>query len=168
MAFSPRHVALPRILASSSRLHMKKTTEIVFSPGNKIFHANVGDSFEDVALAAGVELNYNCRKGECGTCEAKVNGKWVKTCQMTVPAVPTGENMRVTVRPLTEAAKDKKKPAKFFSPASFMEGVVNNGLGVVGFVTKALDADDEFDARMERERQQQERLAARKAANRAT
>ena len=32
-----------------------------------------------------------------------------------------------------------------------MEGVVNNGLGVIGFVQTASKADDAFNARMERE-----------------
>ena len=106
-------------------------TEIVFSPGNKIISANVGDKFENVAKNAGVDIKYKCKKGECGTCEIKIDGKWTKSCQFTVPAVPKGENLRVTIPPAKNGGKDeKKKPAAFFSPASFLEGVVNNGLGV--------------------------------------
>lgn len=102
-------------------------TEIEFQPSNKKITADVGDRFEDVAKRAGVEIQFKCKKGECGTCEIKVDGKWTRTCQLTVPALSKGETLRVLVPPAKAGAK---KPSTFFSPASFLEGVVNNGLGV--------------------------------------
>lgn len=44
-----------------------------------------------------------------------------------------------------------KKSAEFFSPKSFVDGFVNNALGVAGFVQTAAKADDAFEARMARE-----------------
>jgi hypothetical protein len=58
---------------------------------------------------------------------------------------------------------EKKKPSKFFSPASFVEGIVNNGVGVFGFVSEALKADDEFQKRMEKEKALAAKVAAEKA-----
>jgi hypothetical protein len=77
-----------------------------------------------------------------------IGGKWVKTCQTTLSAAPDDGALKITVRDILVA---KKGAAEFFSPKSFVEGIVNNGLGVVGFVQVALKADDEFDARMKRE-----------------
>ena len=133
--------------------------EIEFLPSKVKVSAHVGDSLEEVAKNAGVEINYKCKKGECGTCEVKVDGKWIRACQGTVPAPSFGYQLRVSMRPAKVG-----KPSEFFSPKSFAEGVVNNGLGVVGFVRQAMKADDAFEARMERERLLQEKLAARKAA----
>lgn len=56
-----------------------------------------------------------------------------------------------------------KKSATFFSPQSFADGIVNNALGVVGFVSTAAKADDAFDERMKRETA----LAAKVEANKA-
>jgi len=126
--------------------------------------AKVGDTFESVAKAAGMPgPAYDCRKGECGTCEAKVDGKWVKTCQMTIPSIPRGEIMRVTVRPAGAVEEVEEKKVEFFSPKSFLDGVWNNGLGVIGFVMQGLAADEEFDERMAREAEQEKRLKQRKA-----
>ena len=33
-----------------------------------------------VAAQAGQYIKYKCRKGECGTCEVRVDGKWIRTC----------------------------------------------------------------------------------------
>ncbi len=43
--------------------------------------------------------------------------------------------------------KPKKKKARFFSPRSFLDGVINNALGMVGFVIEARKARKEFKAR---------------------
>lgn len=45
-----------------------------------------------------------------------------------------------------------------------MEGVINNGIGVVGFVLTASKVDDEFNKRMEKEAEIAARVAAAKAA----
>jgi ferredoxin len=104
-------------------------TEIDFQPANKRVSADVGSRFQDIAKAEGIDVQYKCKKGECGTCEIKVDGKWMKACQLTVPALAKGDILRVSIPPAKEKAPSKT-PAKFFSPASFVEGVVNNGLGV--------------------------------------
>lgn len=44
-----------------------------------------GRSLLDMALIAGLQPPYSCMEGHCGTCEALVNGKRVRTCQ-TVPS----------------------------------------------------------------------------------
>eukprot|EP01036_Dinobryon_divergens_P026727 gene26727-35407_t len=130
-------------------------------PADKVISAKIGEPILDVAKKAGVEIPTKCMKGECGTCEVNINGKWVKSCQETVSAIGNaGEIVRISVKPKPET---KKKPSQFFSPASFVEGVVNNGLGVIGFVQTASKADDAFNARMEREAA----LAAKVAANKA-
>jgi len=68
----------------------------------------------------------------------------------------------VTIRPVPVAPA--KKPAKFFSPQSFVDGVVNNAAGVVGFVTVAAKVDDEFEIRMKKEKELEAKVAAAKAA----
>lgn len=90
-----------------------------------------------------------------------IDGKWVKACQTTLSTPKDGSTLKVTLREIMVA---KEKSAEFFSPKSFLDGVVNNGLGVVGFVQVALKADDEFDARMKREAELAAKVeAARKA-----
>ncbi len=133
---------------------------VEFQPSNKIIQAREGEQLSAVAVKAGVEINYKCRKGECGTCQVKIDNKWVKACQTTVTPPSTGDVLFVNVKPATEEAK--KKPSKFFTPASFIEGVINNGAGVIGFVTEALKVDDEFQARMEREKRLKEKIAEKK------
>ena len=129
--------------------------QVEFQPANLIVSAQVGDKLSDVAANAKIPINYKCKKGECGTCQVFVDGKWIKTCQTTIPPVSAGSNYVVTVKPF-------KEKAKFFSPQSFLDGVVNNGLGVVGFVLEASKADNEFNARMEKEKALLEKLEAKK------
>lgn len=150
-----------KLRTSTRLLALPRKVSIEFRPANIVFEADIGSKLSEVAEQAGVEINYKCRKGECGTCEVKVNGKWVKACQSTIDPLSSGERYDVFVKPASEAAK--KKPSKFFSPASFVEGVINNGLGVVGFVTTALSVDDEFEERMKREQLLIEKLEAKKA-----
>ncbi|RYY70019.1 hypothetical protein EON63_23025 [archaeon] len=57
----------------------------------------------------------------------------------------------------------RKKPSTFFTPASFMEGVVNNGIGVIGFIAEAVGGvDAEFSRRMEREKALAEKVKREK------
>lgn len=123
-----------------------------------MFEAGIGEELSTVAEKANVPIAYQCRKGECGTCEVNMNGKWVRTCQTQVPAMPAGQDLLVVVK------KVKKKPAKFFSPKSFAEGIFNNGLGVVGFVARGATSGKEFSERMDREKSVEELVAERKAA----
>ena len=59
------------------------TVDIQFMPADKVVSAKIGDPLLDVAKKAGVEIPTKCMKGECGTCEVNINGKWVKSCQET-------------------------------------------------------------------------------------
>ncbi|GAB5032498.1 (2fe-2s)-binding protein [Nannochloropsis oceanica] len=58
---------------------------ITFLPANKKVQAVAGQNLKDVALAAKIPIKYNCKKGECGTCEIDLNGKKVRTCVGIVP-----------------------------------------------------------------------------------
>lgn len=140
-SFALHHLLSPRpvtTIQANTGVHfvraskvMAATTQIVFTPGNKEVTARVGDRMEDVAKAAGMDVQYKCKKGECGTCEVRVNGKWTKACQLTIPTIPKGEVMRVSVTPATARENAQlKTAAKFFSPQSFVEGFINNALGV--------------------------------------
>jgi ferredoxin len=140
--------------------------EVEFLPADVRVNAIVGQPLSEVAEAAGVEILYKCLKGECGTCQVNVNGKWIKACQTVVPSVSRGENFKVTLRPVKKAAvvEEKKKPA-FFSPKSLADGFANNVMGMVGFVQVGAKVDDEFQLRMEREKALADKVAAKKAAN---
>lgn len=71
--FSPSHTQGPPIVT------------ITFLPANKKVQAVAGQNLKDVALAAKIPIKYNCKKGECGTCEVDLNGKKVRTCVGIVP-----------------------------------------------------------------------------------
>lgn len=137
---------------------------VEFQPTNKLIQAFEGESIREVAEKAGVKINYKCRKGECGTCQVKIDGKWVKACQSVVSAPSSSSVLQISVSPKTaEDSASSKKPSKFFSPASFVEGVINNGLGVVGFVMEAKKVDNSFEQRMAKEKALLEKVAAEKA-----
>ena len=58
-----------------------------------------------------------------GTCEVRVDGKWIKTCQTVIPDLK-GEVYNVQTQEI-EAAK-----AAFFSPKSLADGFFNNVAGM--------------------------------------
>lgn len=58
---------------------------VTFQPGGKVVQAVAGQPLKDVAAAAKIPIKYNCRKGECGTCEVRVNGSKARTCVAIVP-----------------------------------------------------------------------------------
>jgi len=151
-------VEMPKIPAGHELLG---DIPVVFNPEGKATMARAGQPLSEIATQADAFINYKCRKGECGTCEVQINGKWVRACQHKIPPLPKGEVLAVSVRPVA-AGVEKKKPSTFFSPASFMEGVVNNGLGMVGFVKECAGADPEFEERMERERRIAEEVEKRR------
>jgi len=141
--------------SSSSLITVYNIVNVEFLPTKDEFlptkvQANPLDKLSDVAENAKVTIPYKCRKGECGTCEVRVGGKWIRTCTSSVADVlaisPDTSNISITVRPSTI-----KKPSKFFSPRSFIEGVYNNGLGVIGFVWKGIRENKKFDERMSKE-----------------
>lgn len=134
------------------------TATIEFLPSKIIANAVIGEKLSDVAKNAKVEIQYKCKKGECGTCEVNIGGKWVKACQTTITS---NDPLQITIRePI------KKKPA-FFSPQSLADGFNNNVLGMVGLVTEGIKVDDEYQARMIREKKLADLVAAKKAAREA-
>ncbi|CAJ1335235.1 unnamed protein product [Effrenium voratum] len=141
-------------------------TQVVFQPQNVMTMARAGQPLSEVATQADVFIPYRCKKGECKTCAVNIGGKWVCACQTKIQAQKPGESFEIKVRPRDESYKQQEKAA-FFSPKSFLDGVVNNGLGVFGFVKEGLAADPDFQVRMEREKAVQELLAQRKAGSHA-
>mmetsp|Transcript_10091 Transcript_10091/g.15116 ORF Transcript_10091/g.15116 Transcript_10091/m.15116 type:complete len:141 (+) Transcript_10091:82-504(+) len=53
--------------------------------GKKV-KAIVGQKVSVVAAQARVKISYNCKAGDCGTCNVKMNGRTVKACQMIIPS----------------------------------------------------------------------------------
>ena len=106
--------------------------QVLFKQGNatKMTRAEVGTPLSEVASQADQFIRYKCKKGECGTCEVQVNGKWVRTCVATAPT------SRTPLRGDREADDDEGqgKASKFYSVKSFIMGWYNNILGMVGFV----------------------------------
>jgi len=52
----------------------------------KTVQALPGQQMQQVANSARVKILYNCKNGECGTCESLLDGKRVvRLCQMKVP-----------------------------------------------------------------------------------
>ena len=133
------------------------TAVIEFLPSKIVANAAIGSSLSDVAMKANVEIQYKCKKGECGTCEVQIGGKWVKACQTTITS---SDPLSITIRPA------KKKPA-FFSPQSLADGFNNNVLGMVGLVTEGIKVEDEYQARMIREKKLADLVAAKKAEKQA-
>ncbi|KAJ1621627.1 hypothetical protein T492DRAFT_1068326 [Pavlovales sp. CCMP2436] len=123
--------------------------------------AIVGQPLSEVAAQAGQFVKYKCGKGECGTCEVRIDGQWVRTCTAKVPPMPSGDAFVVNVR----ASMVKPKGAsRFFSFRSFLDGFRNNVLGMVGFVTEGRKSDKAFNERLENEKRIIEIAAAKRAA----
>ena len=141
------------------------TIPVVFEQGNNTEAARTmalsGQPLSEVAAQAGQFIKYKCRKGECGTCEVRVDGQWIRTCTATVPFVELGSEYRVHVRASMAKAK---KSSRFFSPASFVAGFKNNVLGMVGFVREGRKSESHFRERIVAERALMEQVKARKAA----
>lgn len=136
-------------------------TPVVFQPQNVMTMARVGQPLSEVASQADVFIRYKCKKGQCKTCAVNIDGKWVSACQTKIPPQEPGKSFDVHVRPVSDAHKTAEKAA-FFTPKSFADGVVNNGLGMVGFVKEAFGADPDFKVRMEKERKIEQLLAKRR------
>ena len=139
------------------KVGLKGTIPVVFKQGNdtRTSMAWTGQPLRDVAAQAGQFIKYGCGKGECGTCECMVNGKWIRPCISTVPAMATGEELIVQVK----AVKSKSSSSgTFFSIRSFIMGFWNNLLGMIGFVKFRRAAKQNWD-----ERKAYEELVAQKA-----
>lgn len=143
---------------------LKGDVDVTFKIGEedvKSTKAFAGQPLSEVAIQADAFINYKCKKGECGTCDVMIDGKWVHTCQTKVPSMAKGETLNVFIR----AGKVKsKKSSGFFSAQSFVDGFTNNALGVVGFVAEGIKEEDSFNVRMEREKELLAKVAAKKAA----
>lgn len=110
------------------------TIPVVFKQGNETRStvAIVGQPLSDVASQAGQFIKYGCGKGECGTCEALCNGKWIRPCVEGVPAdLAPGEELVILIKELKSKSTSS---GKFYSVRSFFMGFYNNLLGMVGFV----------------------------------
>eukprot|EP00325_Prymnesiales_sp_UTEX-LB-985_P025715 CAMPEP_0174718244 /NCGR_PEP_ID=MMETSP1094-20130205/28388_1 /TAXON_ID=156173 /ORGANISM="Chrysochromulina brevifilum, Strain UTEX LB 985" /LENGTH=217 /DNA_ID=CAMNT_0015918299 /DNA_START=13 /DNA_END=666 /DNA_ORIENTATION=+ len=139
------------------------TIPVEFTQGNdtRTTMAIQGQPLSEVAAQAGQFIKYKCGKGECGTCEVKVDGKWIRTCAVQVPFVPDGEKYSVWVRP---SMVKVKKASKFFSFRSFLAGARNNILGMIGFVREGRKSQNSFQERLDREADILARAAAKKKA----
>lgn len=135
-----------------------------FKPVNKLIQAREGEPIGAVAERAGVTINYKCKKGECGTCQVRIDGKWVKACQAVVSSPASSAILQINTSSKSSVASEgaTKKPSKFFSPASFVEGIINNGAGVIGFLNEARKVDDAFEQRMAKERALNAKIAEKK------
>ena len=136
--------------------------QVRFKQGNatKMTRAEVGTPLSEVASQADQFIRYKCKKGECGTCEVQVNGKWVRTCVSTVPYVE--DVFEVTVKPTM--MKGQGKASKFYSVKSFIMGWYNNILGMVGFVKTSATEGKNFRDRLDGEDEVARLVAERKAA----
>lgn len=130
---------------------IKGTITVVFQQGDetKKTVANVGDPIRDLASQSGQFIKYGCGKGECGTCEALCNGKWIRPCMAKIPAdLQPGEDYVIQVK----GVKNKSTSSgKFFSVKSFFKGFYNNLLGMVGFVITRRAAKKNYEERMDYE-----------------
>jgi len=143
---------------------LKGDIEVIFKIGDedtKTTKCFAGQPLSEVATQADAFIQYKCKKGECGTCDVLIDGKWVHTCQTRVPQMSEGQPFSVFIRP---AKVKSKKSSGFFSAQSFVDGFTNNAMGVVGFVAEGIKEDDSFKVRMEREQQLLAKVAAKKAA----
>ena len=147
------------------------TVNVVFKQGDKTIKtiASPGDPIRDVASQAGQFIKYGCGKGECGTCQALCNGKYIKPCMAVVPAdVLEGDDYVIQVK---EVKSKGRSSGKFYSVRSFFMGFYNNVLGMIGFVRDRRLARRNYDERIEYEdliaRKAAEKRAVREAAAKA-
>ena len=143
---------------------IKGTIPVVFKQGDvvKTTMAMPGQPLREVAIQAGQFIKYGCGKGECGTCEALVNGQWVRPCSINVPAdLANGEEYVVQVK----AVKNKAKSSgKFYSVRSFLFGFYNNVLGMVGMVAYKRNAKKNYMERMDYEELVRQKTLEKKRA----
>lgn len=128
---------------------IKGNIPVVFRMGNetKTTMAFVGQPIKDLASQSGQFIKYGCGKGECGTCEALCNGKWIRPCTAVIPAdLDPGMDYVIQVK---DVKAKRKSSGKFYSVKSFFMGFYNNLLGMVGFVLTRRQAKKNFDERME-------------------
>jgi len=100
--------------------------------------ASAGQPLKLVASQSGQFIKYGCGKGECGTCECLVNGKYLRPCVDVVPSDLFVDPATGAIEPLVIKVKATKSKVvssgKFFSFKSFILGFWNNLIGMFGFV----------------------------------
>lgn len=123
---------------------------VVFKQGNstKRTMALVGQPLSDVATQANQFIKYGCKKGECGTCECMVDGKWIRPCVESVPAIPKGQELVIQLKALKSKSTSS---GKFYSVRSFFMGFYNNALGMIGFVKTRRESKKNWQDRLEYE-----------------
>jgi 2Fe-2S iron-sulfur cluster binding domain len=134
-----------------AQIGLKGSIPVVFRQGDdvKSTMALPGQPLRDVASQAGQFIKYGCGKGQCGTCEALVNGQWIRPCISFVPGdLAPNESFVVQVKQVKSVAKSS---GKFFSVRSFFMGFYNNFLGIVGFVKYRKQAKQNWSERQEYE-----------------
>ena len=146
-----------------AQIGLKGTISVVFKQGNqtKSTMAIAGQPLRDVATQAGQFIKYGCGKGECGTCEALVDGKWIRPCSVTVPSLAAGQEYVVQVKEVKSASTSS---GKFYSFRSFIMGFWNNLLGMVGFVKYRRNAKRNRNERKEYEDLIRQKTLEKKAA----
>lgn len=81
---------------------LSKEPEIIlieFLPEKKVVKAIPGQKLSVVAQAAGIDIKYSCKRGDCGTCSINYNGSIVKTCQTIVPTTVKGNKITISPAP---------------------------------------------------------------------
>jgi 2Fe-2S iron-sulfur cluster binding domain len=147
-----------------AQIGLKGSVPVVFKQGAVVKEtmALPGQPIRDVASQAGQFIKYGCGKGECGTCEALVNGQWIRPCVSFVPGdLAPGEEFIVQVK---EVKTQAKSSGKFFSVRSFFMGFYNNALGMVGFVKYRKAAKANWNERQEYEDMIRQKTLAKKQA----
>lgn len=122
---------------------------VVFRTGNetKTTMAFVGQPIKEIASQSGQFIKYGCGKGECGTCEALCNGKWIRPCTAVIPSdLAPGAEYVIQVK---EIKSKTTSSGKFYSVKSFFMGFYNNLLGMVGFVLTRRQTRKNYDERIE-------------------
>jgi 2Fe-2S iron-sulfur cluster binding domain len=147
-----------------AQIGLKGSVPVVFKQGVVVKEtvALPGQPIRDVASQAGQFIKYGCGKGECGTCEALVNGQWIRPCVSFVPGdLAPGEEFIIQVK---EVKTQAKSSGKFFSVRSFFMGFYNNALGMVGFVKYRKAAKANWSERQEYEDMIRQKTLAKKQA----
>ena len=127
------------------------TIPIVFKQGNSTLRTSAapGQPLSYVAAQAGQPIRYGCKKGECGTCECMMSGKWVRPCIEPVPdTVKPGEELIIVLKELRSKTTSS---GKFYSVKSFFMGFYNNFVGMFGFVKQRRAAKRNWMERIEYE-----------------
>merc|ERR1711920_1008616 len=95
-AFTTPQLPIHRALLATSQAEAPKmffgpkgepvAVELKTFNGVKSAKGRVGQKMIDVMGASG--LKFGCKSGECGTCEAKLDGRVVRTCVAKLPNKP--------------------------------------------------------------------------------